>query len=85
MDLPEYLTSLSKECPDDDYQKLLDTIMRAETRGGARVGAGRPRLTGTKPQMKSVKLSLEHWERAKTIGGGSMAEGLRRALEAYGK
>jgi hypothetical protein len=33
--------------------------------------------------MKSVKLSREHWEKARKIGDGKMAEGLRRALNAY--
>lgn len=52
-------------------------------RGGAREGAGRSRVTGTKPEMKSVKLSREHWEKARKIGIGNMAEGLRMALDAY--
>jgi hypothetical protein len=51
--------------------------------GGSRERAGRPRVTGTKPAMKSVKLSLEHWEKARKIGSGNMAEGLRKALDAY--
>lgn len=33
--------------------------------------------------MKSVKLSREHWEKAREIGDGNMAEGLRRALDAF--
>ena len=33
--------------------------------------------------MKSVKLSQEHWEKARKIGEGNMAEGLRRALDAF--
>jgi hypothetical protein len=33
--------------------------------------------------MKSVKLSREHWEKARQIGGGTMAEGIRKALDAY--
>lgn len=33
--------------------------------------------------MKSVKLSREHWEKAREIGDGNMAEGLRRALNAW--
>lgn len=54
-------------------------------RGGPRKGAGRKPLTGTKPQMKSVKLSREHWDRAREIGGGNMSEGIRRALDGYQK
>jgi len=57
--------------------------MSQKNRGGAREGAGRPHVPGTKPQMKSVKLSREHWELAREIGGGNMAEGIRRALEHY--
>lgn len=51
--------------------------------GGPREWAGRKRIEGTKPEMKSVKLSQEHWEKAREIGGGNMAEGLRRALDAW--
>jgi hypothetical protein len=55
-----------------------------ETRGGARENAGRKRLPGTTPIMKSVKLSREHWDLARQIGDGiNMAEGIRRALDAY--
>jgi hypothetical protein len=52
-------------------------------KGGPRNGAGRKPLDGTKPEMKSVKLSREQWEKARKIGGGNMAEGIRRALDAY--
>jgi hypothetical protein len=52
-------------------------------KGGPRDGAGRKHLEGTAPEMKSVKLSREHWEKARQIGGGNMAEGIRRALDAY--
>ena len=51
--------------------------------GGPREGAGRNPVDGTKPEMKSVKLSREHWEKARQIGGGNMAEGIRLALDAY--
>ena len=51
--------------------------------GGPREGAGRKPVDGTAPQMKSVKLSREHWEKARQIGGGNMAEGIRKALDAY--
>lgn len=57
--------------------------MRKFNQGGARKGAGRSRVAGTTPEMKSVKLSSEHWARARAIGDGNMAEGLRRALDAY--
>lgn len=36
-------------------------------------------------EMKSVKLSQEHWDKAKRIGGGSMAEGIRRAIDNFQK
>lgn len=50
--------------------------------GGQREGAGRKPLDG-KPEMKSVKLSREHWEKARQIGGGNMAAGIRRALDFF--
>jgi len=53
------------------------------SRGGTREGAGRNPVEGTKPKMKSVKLKQEHWAKAKKIGGGNMAEGIRRALDAW--
>ena len=57
--------------------------MAKNKRGGTREGAGRKHLTGTKPQMKSVKLSREHWEKAREIGDGNMAQGIRLALDSY--
>ena len=57
--------------------------MAKETKGGPREGAGRKPVGGTAPQIKSVKLSAEHWEKARQIGGGNMAEGIRKALDAY--
>jgi excinuclease UvrABC nuclease subunit len=36
-------------------------------------------------EMKSVKLCQEHWEMAREIGGGNMAEGIRKALDAFKK
>ena len=55
--------------------------MDAKKQGGARDGAGRKKVAGTGPIMKSVKLSQEHWEMALTLGAGNMAEGIRRALD----
>ena len=57
--------------------------MKMANHGGSRKGAGRKHVKGTKPEMKSVKLSREHWEKAREIGDGNMAEGLRRALDAW--
>lgn len=57
--------------------------MRVNQKGGPREGAGRKPVDGTAPEMKSVKLSREHWAKAREIGGGNMAEGIRRALDAY--
>jgi hypothetical protein len=51
-----------------------------EKRGGARPGAGRkPAQNPT--VMKSIKLTQEQWERARQIGSGNAAEGIRRALD----
>jgi len=57
--------------------------MISKKQGGPREGAGRKPVDGTAPIMKSVKLSREHWEKARLIGGGTMAEGIRKALDAY--
>lgn len=43
--------------------------------------AGRKPVPGTRPTMKSVKLSEEDWAKARKIGNGNMAEGIRRALD----
>lgn len=51
--------------------------------GGPREGAGRKPIEGTAPIIKSVKLSREHWEKARQIGNGNMAEGIRKALDAH--
>ena len=51
--------------------------------GGPREGAGRKPIEGSDPIMKSVKLSREHWEKAREIGGGNMAEGIRKALDVF--
>ena len=48
--------------------------------GGKREGAGRKKMPGT--IMKSVKLTPEQWEKARTIGNGNMAAGIRMALDS---
>jgi hypothetical protein len=53
----------------------------SKKQGGTREGAGRKSLPGT--VMKSVKLRPEQWERARRIGQGNAAEGIRRALDSY--
>lgn len=53
--------------------------------GGARKGAGRKPVAGTRPIMKSVKLSQEHWDMAALIGDGVQARGIRRALDLAAK
>lgn len=55
----------------------------ASQHGGPREGAGRKPIEGTKPEMKSIKISREHWQRAREIGNGNMTEGIRMALDAY--
>ncbi|HSA47762.1 MAG TPA: hypothetical protein P5552_14865 [Candidatus Competibacteraceae bacterium] len=49
--------------------------------GGPRDGAGRKPIPAT--LMKSVKLTPAQWERARLIGDGNSAEGIRRALDAW--
>ena len=58
---------------------VIKTIIK--TKGGAREGAGRKPLPGT--IMKSVKLTPAQWDRARQIGHGNAAEGIRRALNAF--
>lgn len=52
--------------------------------GGTRPGAGRPKLGGTKPVTRPVRLSAEHWALARRLGHGSYTAGLRVALDGYG-
>ena len=59
----------------------MESSFSGKKHGGTREGAGRKAIDGTAPIMKSVKLSREHWELARKIGGGNMAEGIRRALD----
>ena len=49
--------------------------------GGAREGAGRKPIA--RAVMKSVKLTTELWEKAKAIGEGNAAEGIRKALRKW--
>lgn len=56
--------------------------MTRPNHGGHREGAGRkPVADGA--IMKSVKLTPGQWERAREIGRGNAAEGIRRALDAW--
>jgi len=55
---------------------------RKSGHGGAREGAGR-KPVALKTVMKSVKLTPELWERARRIGEGNAAEGIRRALRRW--
>lgn len=48
-------------------------------RGGIRVGAGRKR-TG---QTICLVLSAEERERAKEIGGGSLVDGIKKAIQLF--
>jgi hypothetical protein len=50
--------------------------------GGAREGAGR-KPVALKTVMKSVKLTPELWDRARRIGEGNAAEGIRQALRKW--
>jgi len=50
--------------------------------GGVREGAGR-KPVARRTVMKSVKLTPDQWARAREIGQGNAAEGIRRALKAW--
>ena len=49
--------------------------------GGLREGAGRRKLA-EKTLMKSVKLTPEQWAKARKIGKGNAAEGIRISIDA---
>lgn len=49
--------------------------------GGKRPGAGRKPVPDA--AMKSIKLSDAHWEKAKRIGQGNGAAGIRLAIDEY--
>ncbi len=77
---------------DDEYKAMDFTVDRwlahhrlltGKKHGGFRKGAGRKPIDGTQPEMKSVKLCQEHWDKAREIGEGNMAKGLRLALDAW--
>jgi hypothetical protein len=51
-------------------------------KGGLRVGAGRKNVFG-KTIMKTVKLTDEFWNKAKKIGDGNQASGIRKALDVF--
>jgi hypothetical protein len=54
-----------------------------ENRGGAREGAGRPRLERGTQSRRNITLSDRLAKKAKKIGNGNISEGIRQALEAY--
>lgn len=55
----------------------------AENRGGARDGAGRPRMEKGTQSRRNITLSDRLVKKAKRIGKGNISEGIRQALEAY--
>lgn len=59
--------------------------MKKENRGGAREGAGRPRMEKGKQNRRNITLSDRLIAKAQKIGDGNISEGIRRALKAVGK
>ena len=58
--------------------------MTTKQRGGARQGAGAPRLIpGQTTESVQVRLDPARKAKAMEIGGGSVASGVRSALDAY--
>ena len=53
-----------------------------KTHGGYRPGSGRKPIAD-RTEAKSVKLTPDQWEKARQIGSGNMAEGIRKALDAF--
>jgi hypothetical protein len=54
-----------------------------KNRGGARDGAGRPRMEKGTQSRRNITLSDRLAKKAKRIGNGNISEGIRRALETY--
>ncbi len=55
-----------------------------KTRGGARQGAGAPRLVpGQTTESVQIRLDPARKEKALAIGGGSVAKGVRAAIDSY--
>jgi len=55
------------------------------TWGGARPGAGRPRLTNEPTVEATISLPASLDAKAQQIGGGNRSAGIRLALEAFGE
>lgn len=53
--------------------------------GGARPGAGRPRLTDEPTIEATITLPTSLDAKAQQIGGGNRSAGIRLALEAFGQ
>lgn len=54
----------------------------AENRGGAREGAGRPRMEKGAQSRRNITLSDRLAKKAKRMGKGNISEGIRQALDA---
>lgn len=52
------------------------------THGGKRKGAGRKNMLGS-TKMKSIKLPIKMWEKAKKIGDGNLTEGIRKSIGEF--
>ena len=58
--------------------------MTAKPRGGARQGAGQPRLVpGQTTESVQIRLDPARKAKALAIGGGHVAKGIRAALDAF--
>ncbi len=58
--------------------------MTTKQRGGSRQGAGAPRLApGQTTESVQVRLDPARKAKALAIGGGSVAKGVRAAIDAY--
>ena len=55
--------------------------MKNKKHGGKRKGAGKPALYGKPMKRTGVYLTDEHRSKAKEIGEGDMAEGIRKLLD----
>ena len=62
--------------------KVKDSLKAKSNRGGARPGAGLPRIEGGKRLL--IMLGPEHVKTAQLVGAGNVSKGVRVALEKVG-
>ncbi len=65
------------------HAKASTNVVVTHTHGGARPGAGLPKIEGGKRVL--VTLTPKNVETAKSLGGGNVSKGIRAALDKVKK